>query len=103
MLALCATATRAQTALDSPIKQWASEELIEAQMRRQFQESLRILPRRGNEDLHLMIEREGKRARRSVHILLVTCLILFFVFALPLFEHDEVIATEQLADRNKPH
>jgi hypothetical protein len=94
LLTLCATGVYAQTALDSPVTQWARGELAEAQMRNSLMESQRIFARKGSEENHSMVEREWKRARRSVSILLVTCLIIFFVFALPLFEREKVTVAD---------
>ena len=101
MLALCTTGAHAQTALDSPLRQWAQEELAEAQMRNRFQESQRLFARKGSDEIHAMVEREGKRARRSVSILLLSGLILLLLFGLPLSVHDKVAVPDQLADENQ--
>ena len=101
MLALCTTGAHAQTALDSPLRQWAQEELAEAQMRNRLQESQRLFARKGSDEIHAMVEREGKRARRSVSILLLTGLIMFLVFGLPLSVHEKMPVPDQLADENQ--
>ena len=93
----------AQTPLDSPITQSAAEALAEAQMRRQFEESKRLFPRRAPEDVHAMIEREGRRAGRNLSVLAVICLIMFFLFALPLSEREKVVASDQPVDEAPSH
>lgn len=93
----------AQTPLDSPITQSAAEALAEAQMRRRFEESKRLFPRRAPEDVHAMIEREGRRAGRNLSVLAVICLIMFFLFALPLSEREKVVASDQPVDEAPSH
>jgi hypothetical protein len=101
MLALCTTGAHAQTTLDSPLRQWAQEELAEAQMPDRLQESQRLFARKGSDEIHAMVEREGKRARRSVSILLLTGLILFLLFGLSLSAHDKVAVPDQPADEKQ--
>jgi hypothetical protein len=72
-------------------------------MRRQFEESKRLFSRRAPEDVHAMIEREGKRAGRNLSVFAVICLILFFLFALPLSEREKVVASDQPVDDAPSH
>jgi hypothetical protein len=96
-LVVTAAFARAQTPLDSPVMQSAAEELAEAQMRRDFQESRRIFARMGSGEEHAMVEREGLHARSSVRILLAVCLMLLVLFAFPLFEDDKVTINDPSA------
>jgi hypothetical protein len=80
---------RAQTPLDSPALQ--ADQATEAQLRRQYAESQRLFARTLPDDVHQMIEREGKRARRAFSFVIITCLMLFLVFALPLSERDKEV------------
>jgi hypothetical protein len=97
-LAFGAVDACAQTPLDYPNAPSTADDLAEAEARREFLESRRLFAREGSEDLHLMVEREGKRARPTIFLLVFVCLVMFFVFALPLSERDEVVASKEPGD-----
>jgi hypothetical protein len=81
----------------SEAAQWAYEEWSEAIIRGQIEEQRRILPRFVPDDVRAMTKRETGRARKSILVAVVICLVLFFVFALPLYEREKPLASEQAA------
>ncbi len=100
VLVLGGSASYGQTPLDDPTVQSAPEALAEAQFRRQLLESRRRLAQNGSDDLYLMIEREGKRVLPAIFLFVIVCLVLFFVFALPLSEGDKT--GDERDDRPRP-
>ena len=102
LLALGGSVSYAQTPLDHPTVQSAAEELAEAQFRRQLLESRRLSAQKGSDDLYLMIEREGKRVLPPIFLFVIVCLVLFFVFALPLSERDKTGDSDEPVDTPRP-
>jgi hypothetical protein len=96
-LCLCAFGVQAQEVSRSDTAHAAYEELAEALIRGQLYEQRRILPRQVPDEVRAMVKRETARARRSVAVAMVTCLVLLFLFAFPLLERDKEIAPEHIA------
>jgi hypothetical protein len=101
-LTIGATCAQERAGGRSDAAEWAYEELSEAIIRGQIEEQWRILPRFVSDDVRAMAKRESTRARRNIPIAIATCLILFFLFVLPLFEREKTVVPDQTDGESGP-